>query len=210
MVTSALTAGALKLGYKLAEHKKWLPGVFYYKAALRELKNGDLRKAELYNSIALQKRPEFKNAQVVRELISMHKDARIEHIKKQISVEDAAISALRNRIAQTRKRLARSTQVGKWLTLAMPVLYLLICGGIFVALFRNIGSSGMGYLAALVCVILLIALFIIDRTALEKVRISRSVAQQEQRVYIQTAEREVLTRLTKREDLLNEIKMILE
>jgi len=69
---------------------------------------------------------------------------------------------------------------------------------------------GANYFLAMLCVILLIALFIIDRTALEKARINRSVVQQERRVFIDTAQREVLARKSKRENLLNEIRMILE
>lgn len=207
-VTSALAAGALKLGYKLAEQQKWLPGIFYHKAALQEMKNGNLRKAEMYNNIALQKKSKFENACIVRELIAMQKDARMAQLLKLIATEDDAIAVLQEKISHTKHDLARSIWNEKLLKIILPLFIVLVSGGLFVWIYFFAGSSRTVYFYALSWGIILIVLFILERTTMEKFRVKQSVTQQERKACIVSSEKELLTRLKKRENLFSQVDLI--
>jgi hypothetical protein len=206
-ISSIIAAGALKLGYRLAEQKKWLPGIVYHKASLRELKNGDLRKAEFFNSIALNKKPEFNNALVVREVIAMQKDARIAQLKKLLAREEERIAGLLNSLVACQHILARQKFLEKGLKIVVPALLLLISGGLFAWIYFTRNPGQFAYVCMAIWVIILITALILDRTLLEKFRMNWSVARQELQALVVIYERELAQRQENRQVLLKEVEL---
>ncbi len=108
LFSSIAIAAAAKIGYKLAEKYKWLPGSVYRQLALDKLKNGDLERAADFNRVALQKNPADEKAGLVDELISMQRDARMAALLQRIDSEEEKLAELKEKRARNRRLLKRS------------------------------------------------------------------------------------------------------
>ena len=85
---------ATKLGFKLAERKKWLPASVYHQLAVNKLRQGDLQATIHLNEITLKKNPRHEKAQVVKDLIAMQRDALLRHLMADIEQEKEFIREL--------------------------------------------------------------------------------------------------------------------
>ncbi|NOY59911.1 MAG: hypothetical protein GXO75_13425, partial [Calditrichaeota bacterium] len=103
-----------KIGVKIAEKKKWMPAGYYHRLSLQKLKQGDLGSAEKFNTIAINKSPDDEGALVVRDLISMRRDADARDIMNRIVAEEEQIIQLENRKKQNRLRIRRIAKSEKW------------------------------------------------------------------------------------------------
>ena len=92
--SSLAVMAATRLGYKVAERKKWLPSSLYHQLALDKLRDGDLQQAARLNQIALQKKPNYEKALIVKDLIAMRRDALLNNLLQQINSEKTAIGEI--------------------------------------------------------------------------------------------------------------------
>ncbi len=95
---------ALRWGYAIAEKKKWLPKGAYHRQSLTFLKRGDIAGAERCNRIALQKAEDYEAALIVKDVIAMHRDARLQRFQEQKNQQVAHIVALNSRIATLKRQ----------------------------------------------------------------------------------------------------------
>ena len=111
-----------KIGVKIAERKKWMPAGYYHRLSLQKLKQGDLRGAEKFNTIAINKSPDDEGALVVRDLIAMHRDVNARDIMNRIVVEEEQIIQLENRKKQNRLRMRCIAKSKKWHKILLSIL----------------------------------------------------------------------------------------
>jgi len=119
---SIAVAAAIKIGYKLAEEQKWLPGPIYRQLALDKLKNGDIDGAARFNKVALAKNPDDDKAGLVQDIISMHRDAHAAAVSARITDEMDRIIALEKDRVSRRQRVKRLLQRDKIETAALWLL----------------------------------------------------------------------------------------
>jgi len=105
LLYSIAVAAAARLGYKLAEDRKWLPGGLYRQLALDQLKSGDLQRAAQYSTVALQKNPGDEKAGLVRELIAMRSDARLAALLRSVGLETDALQSLEKENSRIERRI---------------------------------------------------------------------------------------------------------
>ena len=75
LLSSIVVVAATKLGLKVAGKRKWLPKSIYHQLALEKMRHGELVDALRLNEIALQKKSDYEKALILRDLISMRRDA---------------------------------------------------------------------------------------------------------------------------------------
>jgi len=116
---------ATRLGFKIAEKKKWLPSSVYHQLALEKLRTGNLEEAVKLNNIALQKRPNFEKALVVKDLLAMQRDALIAKLLKSIEQEKTSIKMLQKADADTKRQL-KLIKIKLRLFTFLPLLFLFL------------------------------------------------------------------------------------
>ena len=92
-----------KVGLKVAENKKWLPSGYYHKKSVEQLKNGDIQRATDYNDTAMKKNPDSEKAQVIKELISMERDSKLQVFQRQFENEAKNIQILNEKLSRNIK-----------------------------------------------------------------------------------------------------------
>lgn len=107
LLSSLAVVTASRLGFKLAEKKKWLPSSVFHQLSVEKLRSGDLQEAIHLNAIALQKKPDYEKALVVKDLLAMRRDAMLADLLSQIKVESAAIQTLDKSMASVSRQLGR-------------------------------------------------------------------------------------------------------
>lgn len=90
-LSSIAVVAATRLGYKLAEKKKWLPTSLYHHLTLIRLRDGNLRDAHRFNQIVLHRKPHYEKALIVQDVISMQRDALLAQLIQDISHENTSI-----------------------------------------------------------------------------------------------------------------------
>lgn len=98
---------ATRLGFKLAEKKKWLPSSVYHQLAMEKLRAGELQDAVRLNNIALQKKPDYEKALIVKDLLAMRRDALVADLIRQITQEQAAIQSIEKTTISISRQLSR-------------------------------------------------------------------------------------------------------
>jgi hypothetical protein len=96
-----------KLGLNVAEKKKWLPSAYYHKKSVEKLKAGDVGKAQWYNDMALNARPDNEKALVMRELISMKHESSMRKIRDYITGRLTKLEELKTSIYRTSRQLKK-------------------------------------------------------------------------------------------------------
>ena len=124
-LASIAIVAATKLGFKVAEKKKWLPKSIYHQLALDKMQHGELFDAMRLNEIALQKNPNYEKALIVKDLIAMRRDALLNNLLRDIDQETRAIKDLGEENRAINRRLARYGMATLILKIA-PWLFLFI------------------------------------------------------------------------------------
>lgn len=106
---------ATRLGYKLAEKKKWLPKRIYNHLALDKLKQGDIQTASRFNRIVLEKHPDDEQAQVVKDLILMHRDAEFYHLTKNIAAAEEGLLRLKSERIDISRTIRHNDRAKRWI-----------------------------------------------------------------------------------------------
>ncbi len=151
---------ATRLGFKLAEKKKWLPPSVYHQLALEKLRSGDLQSAIRFNAIALQKKPDYDKALVVKDLLAMRRDALVAALLAQINQEQAAIKTIEKNVAAVVRQLGRLNlqiylnKIIPWLFLFVNIFNYLLSYLFLTQWQRPMVGSVLGGLAIVVSIIL--------------------------------------------------------
>lgn len=159
LLYSIAIAAAARLGYKLAEDRKWLPGGLYRQLALDQLKSGDLERAQKYSKIALQKNPGDEKAGLVRELIAMRSDARLAALMQNRDRETEKLQSLEMECLRIERRLISIARIDRLTPILAGLLFLgtLSCYVFDYVLFvhsnRTVAASIMGGVAVLTTLI---------------------------------------------------------
>ena len=98
------------MGIKLAERYQWLPKDLYHRKSLDKLKEGDLKQAAEYNRIALQKKPDFEKALVLKDIIAMKRDISLNRLDQKIQYHENILIAL----MQRQEKIEKSIKNQKW------------------------------------------------------------------------------------------------
>lgn len=117
-LSSLAIIAATRLGFKLAEKKKWLPKGVYHQLAVNKLRQDDLPGAIRLNQIALEKDPQHEKAQIVQDLIAMRRDAILTGLLTDIAREKESIRDLQTSslsIARQHGRLNRNRRAQKFI-----------------------------------------------------------------------------------------------
>lgn len=205
-VSSILTAGLVKIGYKFAEKKKWLPKSIYHRLSLKKIREGDLKQALYFNSVAIKKNPEYENALIVRDIISMQNDAKSDRIKEMIRSEEDHIQALISLKNENKKKLKEQLDRNKMLKVIFIFLLLVVIGCSYYGIFylRNVEYK---YMVLTVVLILagLTVYFLINRFLGDRKKIKETIARQERLVSIETYSREIKVRQKRLDILKNQL-----
>ena len=126
---------ATRLGYKLAEKKKWLPKTVYNHLALDKLKQGDIQAAARFNRVVLQKHPDDEQALVVKDLILMHRDTKFYNLKKHIAGVEEELRRLKTELIENQRTIRRNGVQKRWLLFLSWLLLLLNVALYFVSFF---------------------------------------------------------------------------
>ncbi len=209
-ISSILTAGLIKIGYKIAENKKWLPKGFYHRLSLTKIKEGDLKQAHFFNSVAIKKHPDYENALIVRDIISMQKDAQSDRIKKLITAEEDNMNTLIKLKNENEKKIKKKHSINiisKILNIF--ILLAVICcsySGIFYL--KNVEIKYTVWLV--VFIILSLAFYIVfNRIFGDNKKIKETISWQERIAAMETYSREIHVREKRINVLKKELKEIL-
>ena len=134
-LSSVAIIAATKLGFKLAEKKKWLPAGLYHQLTLEKLKQGDLQNAVRLNEITLEKKPDHEKAQIVQDLIAMRRDTLLSQILQNIKLEKSAIRDIHEESRRISRRLYR-LKTTEYLSKFAPWVFLFV--NIFTYLFSYV------------------------------------------------------------------------
>jgi len=156
---SIAIAAAARLGYKLAEDRKWLPGGLYRQLALDQLRSGDLERAAKYTKVALQKNPDDEKAGLVRELIAMRSDARLAALLQSMDEETEKLQSLQKESSRIERRVHSMARLDGFEKTAVWLLFLgaLACYVLSYVLFvhsnRTVPASLFGGVAVLTTIL---------------------------------------------------------
>jgi hypothetical protein len=159
LLYSIAIAAAARLGYKLAEDRKWLPGRLYRQLALDKLKSGDLEGALQFSSIALQKNPDDDKAGLVKEIIAMHRDAKMAALLKSIEQEVETLDLLEKGRTRLRRQIRRilwyeNVEISLvWLLFIITFSVYILVYFLFDSLDRHIAASLLGGVAVILTII---------------------------------------------------------
>jgi len=209
-ISSILTAGLLKIGYKVAENKKWLPKGIYHRLSLKKIKEGDLKQAIYFNSVAIKKHPEYENALIVRDIISMQQDAQTDQIKKLLTAEEDKIHALKKLKHDNEKKIKNKHSLNK----ISKILGIFFVVAVICCLYFGIfylKNVEIKYTVWLVVLIVLCMVFYIafNRIFGDFKKIKETISWQERIATIDTYNREIKVRVKRVRVLKNELKDIL-
>jgi len=185
-----------KLSVKFAEKKKWLPSGYYHRLSMQRLKEGDLKAAQKFNTIALDKSPENEGALVVRDLITMRRDVDVRKLLTRIDSEEERILQIKNQKKRNQKKMRHVAGSDRWQKIIMSMLVILVLG-IPVITFSVAAAdtnSGLKAVALGAAGFFLLLIFIYSKTIGEKKRITRSTLLQELQATLATFENEIKTR----------------
>jgi len=180
LLTSITLASLTRLGYKVAISKKWLPAGFYSQLALDHLIKGKLSEASNFNRVALQKKPNHGRALIVRDLISMERDAQYEDVAKQQKYEQEQLCQLFQELDETRKRKKQDNfllMLQRWLRALLLMLLVSSYIGLYVFwvfLDRPVLAGLLGGLA-----VTLTVLFVVGGRRLRESNLQREIRLQE-------------------------------
>ena len=159
LLYSIAIAAAARLGYKLAEDRKWLPGRLYRQLALDKLKSGDLEGALQFSSTALQKNPDDDKAGLVKEIIAMHRDAKMAALLKSIEQEVETLDLLEKGRTRLRRQIRRilwyeNVEISLvWLLFIITFSVYILVYFLFDSLDRHIAASLLGGVAVILTII---------------------------------------------------------
>jgi len=209
-ISSILTAGLLKIGYKIAENKKWLPKSIYHRLSLKKIKEGDLKQAVYFNSVAIKKNPDYENALIVRDIISMQKDAQSDRIKKLITAEEDNIHTLIRLKNENKKKIKKQRIKNKISKILYLILFAAVMCGSYFGIFylRNVEIKYRVWLVIFM-ILFLTFYFVMNRISGAPKKIRETVARQESIATLKTYSREIKVRQKRINFLKNELKEIL-
>ncbi|MBN1479729.1 hypothetical protein EH223_17615 [candidate division KSB1 bacterium] len=163
-LSSIAVVVATRLGYKIAEKKKWLPSSVYHQLTLAKLRDGNLRDAIRLNHIALQKKPNYEKALIVQDVIAMQRDALFSRLTHDINQETVAIQdiAIVNRVLSRQlfraKIVAHFNKFLPWILLFFNIFLYLLAYFFFVVGSDAVAGSLLSA-GAIGCTVLIVALF---------------------------------------------------
>ena len=203
LLYSIAIAAAARLGYKLAEDRKWLPGRFYRQLALDKLKSGDLEGALQFSSIALQKNPDDDKAGLVKEIIVMHRDAKMAALLKSVEQEAETLDLLEKDRIRIRRQIRRILWY-KNVELSLVWLLFIITFSVYVLVYflfdsfnRHIAASLLGGVAVLLTIV-----FVFFFKSLPDRRLQRSL----DRLELLASERSMFKEIEMRQNRLLQLR----
>ena len=203
LLYSIAIAAAARLGYKLAEDRKWLPGRFYRQLALDKLKSGDLEGALQFSSIALQKNPDDDKAGLVKEIIVMHRDAKMAALLKSVEQEAETLDLLEKDRIRIRRQIRRILWY-KNVELSLVWLLFIITFSVYVLVYflfdsfnRHISASLLGGVAVLLTIV-----FVFFFKSLPDRRLQRSL----DRLELLASERSMFKEIEMRQNRLLQLR----
>jgi len=175
---------AVKLGFHVAERKKWLPNQAYSHFAMERLKENNIAEASRLNEIALEKNPASEKAQILHDLIEMRIDAKISALVKEFDqLNQQLISAQHNLVIYRKKQRALvSKQRAQKVFAVLP--FILLC---LLSLYFQVTIKPWVIVVAIACLALLIFQFFRYRHQY----IERALHIQELRAAIESTKKEI-------------------
>jgi len=209
-ISSILTAGLIKLGYKFAENKKWLPKSIYHRLSVKKLKEGDLKQADYFNSIAIAKHPDYENALIMRDIIAMQKDANTNRLEKLITAEEDYIIKIKKLKKENEKKLNNKSSIN----IIAKILNIFIFLGVIFCTFIGINYLKNYELKYTFWPVILIILFLVLYIVLNRIfgkynKIKETILWQERIATIETYHREIKVREKRIKIFKNDLKEIL-
>ncbi|MBN1466449.1 hypothetical protein JXA02_11845 [candidate division KSB1 bacterium] len=179
-LSSLAVIAATRLGFKLAEKKKWLPKSVYHQLAVDKLRQDDLAGAIRLNEIALEKDPQHEKAQIIKDLIAMRRDAILSRLLTETGREKESIRELQINslfIARQLDRLNRNQSMQKILS------WVFLFGNLFTYLasyliLQRQGHSNAGFVVGGVAVICTLLIYFLFRRMSER-DLQRGIKKQE-------------------------------
>ncbi|MBN2411995.1 hypothetical protein JXQ31_09915 [candidate division KSB1 bacterium] len=208
-ISSILTAGLIRIGYKIAENRKWLPKSIYHRLSVKKIKEGDLKQAHFFNSVAIKKHPDYENALIMRDIISMRKDAQSDRIKRMITTEEDNIQtllSLKNENEKLLKKQQSKNSISRILNIFIFFL-VMCCSYIGIFYLKNVNIKFAVWLT--VFIILSLALYIIFyRIFDDNKKIKETILRQERIAKTVTYNRLIKVREKRINVFMNELKEI--
>ncbi len=208
-ISSILTAGFIRAGYKIAENRKWLPKSIYHRLSMKKIKEGDLKQAHYFNSVAIKKHPGYENALIVRDIISMHRDAQSDRIKKMITAEEDQIQTLLRLKIENEKKIKKQhlkNSISRVFNLF--IFFLVLCCFYFGILYlKNVNIKLTLWLTGFI-IVSLVFYIVFYRIFVDDKKIKETILRQERIAKTETYHRQIKVREQRINILKKELKEV--
>ena len=203
-IPTFVTAGLVRLGYKFAEKRKWLPDFVYHNLSMQKFKQGDHDQARYYNAIAMQKNPRSLKAQVMQDILNMHHDTAIANMEAWIQQEQQELISLEKTAANADVLLKKAAQRDRLLKI---VLFSGMTAFLLSTLFLGMHKRDMlFYIFLITGGVGIVTLFIYFRILSMGQDIRRTLHHQEQLALSQTVRSEIAARKKRLEKLQDQLE----